>query len=297
MYDVIIIGGGPAGLSAALNFGGGLKRTLIIDAAEPRNRVTEESHGYLTQDGVSPDEFRKNAQKDALKYEGVSLENDRMTNIEKYRGHFIVSTSSDQFTSKQVLLATGLRESGPKIKNFEDFYGTSVFYCPWCDGYELRNRRLAVMVDEVSINHMVMLISNWSSDLVFCTNGERIITEEYKELLERKGFKYNEEAITELTGSNGQVESLIFEDGTVEDIQGMIAKMNWDTNFDFLKNLELKRRDDNGIEVEQFGETSVSGLFVAGETKTNFAGQLINAAADGADVAKFMIIKQLQKEF
>lgn len=116
MYDVIIIGGGPAGLSAALNFGRGLKRTLIIDAAEPRNRVTEESHGYLTQDGVSPDEFRKNAQKDALKYESVSLENDRVTNIEKDGEHFIVSTSSGEYTSKQVLLATGLRERGPQSR-------------------------------------------------------------------------------------------------------------------------------------------------------------------------------------
>ena len=153
------------------------------------------------------------------------------------------------------------------------------------------------MVDEVSINHMVMLISNWISNLVFCTNGEHELTEEQEELLESKGFKYNEAVISEMTGSNGQVESLKFEDGTVENIQGMIAKMNWDTNYDFLKNLELKRRDDKGIEVEQFGETSVPGLFVAGETKTNFAGQLINAAADSADVAKFMIMKQLQEEF
>lgn len=100
-----------------------------------------------------------------------------------------------------------------------------------------------------------------------------------------------------MTGSNDQVESLIFEDGTTENIQGMIAKMNWDTNFDFLRNLELKRRDDNGFEVDKFGETSVAGLFVAGETKTNFAGQLINAAADGADVAKFMMMKQMQEDF
>lgn len=97
MYDVIIIGGGPAGMSAALNFGRGLKRTLIIDAEQPRNRVTEESHGYLTQDGTSPDEFRKHAQKDVLKYEDVSLEHDRVTNIEKHEGHFVVSTSSRHF--------------------------------------------------------------------------------------------------------------------------------------------------------------------------------------------------------
>lgn len=297
MYDVIIIGGGPAGLSAALNFGRGLKRTLIIDAEQPRNRVTEESHGYLTQDGVSPEEFRKLAQRDALKYEGVSLERDRVTNIEKHENHFIVSTSSGQFTSRQVLLAAGLREKGPDIKNFEQFYGTSVFYCPWCDGYELRNRRLAVMVDEVSINHLVMLISNWSSDLLICSNGQDVISEEQKEMLTDKGFKYTEAGISEMTGNNGMMESLIFDDGTVENVQGMIAKMEWDTKFDFLRNLNPERRDDGAFEADQFGETSIPGLFTAGETKTNFAGQLINAAANGADVAKFMMMKRIQEEF
>ncbi|AKG74609.1 NAD(P)/FAD-dependent oxidoreductase [Salinicoccus halodurans] len=297
MYDAIIIGGGPAGLSAALNFGRGLKRTLIIDADQPRNGVTEESHGYLTQDGVSPGEFRKSAQRDALKYEDVSLERDRVTNIEKHEDRFIVSTSSAHFTSRQVLLAAGLREKGPDIKNFEQFYGTSVFYCPWCDGYELRNRRLAVMVDEDSIAHMPMLISNWSKDILICSNGKDIISEENKEILTNKGFKYNETAISEMTGSSGLVESLIFEDGTVENIEGMIVKMEWDTKFDFLENLNLKRGKKGELEVDQFGETSIPGLFTAGETKTNFAGQLINAAANGADVAKFMMMKLIQTDF
>lgn len=297
MYDAIIIGGGPAGLSAALNFGRGLKRTLIIDADQPRNGVTEESHGYLTQDGVSPGEFRKSAQRDALKYEDVSLERDRVTNIEKHEDRFIVSTSSAHFTSRQVLLAAGLREKGPDIKNFEQFYGTSVFYCPWCDGYELRNRRLAVMVDEDSIAHMPMLISNWSKDILICSNGKDIISEENKEILANKGFKYNETAISEMTGSSGLVESLIFEDGTVENIEGMIVKMEWDTKFDFLENLNLKRGKKGELEVDQFGETSIPGLFTAGETKTNFAGQLINAAANGADVAKFMMMKLIQTDF
>jgi|GEM_PF-3803259 Thioredoxin reductase len=95
MYDAIIIGGGPAGLSAALNFGRGLKTALVIDAGEPRNRVTEESHGYLTQDGVSPAEFRKAAEKDALSYDGVSLERDWATNIEKTNEYFTVTTKKN----------------------------------------------------------------------------------------------------------------------------------------------------------------------------------------------------------
>ncbi|WP_020008246.1 NAD(P)/FAD-dependent oxidoreductase [Salinicoccus albus] len=297
MYDAIIIGGGPAGLSAALNFGRGLKRTLIIDAEQPRNSVTEVSGGYLTQDGTSPDEFRSLAQKDVLNYEGVSLAHDRVTDINKSGEYFTVSTASDEFTGRQVLLAAGLREEAPDIKNFEQFYGTSVFYCPWCDGYELKDRRLAVMVDEDAIGHLVMLIANWSSDLLICTNGKNIISEENKEMFESKGFKYNENVISEMTGGDGRVESLVFDDGTIENVEGMIAKMSWDTQFDFLGTLNPKREESGKLEVSQFGETSVPGLFTAGETKTNFSGQLINAAADGADVAKFMMMQLIQEDF
>lgn len=297
MYDVIIIGGGPAGLSAALNFGRGLKTALVIDAGEPRNKVTEESHGYLTQDGVSPTEFRKIAEKDALSYEGISLERDRVTNIEQTDESFTVTTSKGQYNSRQVLLAAGIKEGSPEIKNFEQFYGSSVFYCPWCDGYELRNRKLAVMVDENSINHMPMLISNWSNELIICTNGSSKISEENKVLLESKGFKYNESVITELNGTDGNVESIAFEDGSAEKIEGMIAMMEWDTQFDFLESLDLNRGEKGEIETDQFGATSIPGLFTAGETKTNFAGQLINSAANGADVAKFMIMMLVQQDY
>ncbi|MGO1922978.1 MAG: NAD(P)/FAD-dependent oxidoreductase [Jeotgalicoccus sp.] len=297
MYDVIIIGGGPAGLSAALNFGRGLKTALVIDAGEPRNKVTEESHGYLTQDGVSPAEFRASAEKDALSYEGISLERDYVKNIEKADEVFTVTTEKAEYTSRQVLLAAGIRERSPEIKNFEQLYGKSVFYCPWCDGYELRNRRLAVMVDEDSINHMPMLISNWSSDLLICMNGTGKVSDENKELFESKGFKYNESVITELDGTDGEVETISFEDGTTEKIAGMIAMMEWDTHFEFLENLELKRGEKGEIETDQFGATSISGLFAAGETKNNFASQLINSAANGADVAKFMIMQLIQKNY
>ena len=297
MYDVIIVGGGPAGLSAALNFGRGLTAALVIDNNQPWNKVTTESHGYLTQDGVSPDEFRQSAKADVVKYEDVETVEDRVVNIVKEDGVFKVTTEKTSYESKQVLLATGIREFYPDIKNFEQFYGKSVFYCPWCDGYEMKHRRIAIMVDEMSIDHIVMLLSNWSDDLLICTNGNDVLTEELKALFDSKGYAYKDAVITEMTGQDNQVESLIFEDNTSEEIGGMIASMKWDTDYEFLKNLDVDRDEKGQIITDQFGETSVSGLFVSGETKANFARQLINAAADGGDVAKFMIMKRLQEDF
>ncbi len=297
MYDVIIIGGGPAGLSAALNFGRGLKRTLIIDRGKPRNRVTEMSNGFLTQDGTSPAEFRENAQSDVLKYEHVTLESDRVTDIEKDGEEFIVSTTSDEFKSHHVLLASGLKEKTPDIENFDQFYGTSAFYCPWCDGYEMRNRRLAVMVDEDSMRNLVMLIANWSSDLIICTDGDSFLDDEDKEMLENKGFDYNESVISSMEGSDGLVESLVFADGTRENIEGMFAKMTWDTRFDFLETLDPDREEDGGLRINPLGETSIHGLFAAGETETNVSSHLINAAASGSDIAKVMMKDLINKDF
>lgn len=297
MYDVIIVGGGPAGLSAALNFGRGLATALVIDENQPRNKVTTESHGYLTQDGVTPTEFRQRAQSDLVKYDTVETVDDRVENIKKDGDMFIVTTQKSTYQSRQVLLATGLREFYPDIKNFEQFYGKSVFYCPWCDGYEMRHQRIAIMVDEMSIDHIVMLLSNWSDDLLICTNGKDILTEAHKSLFLSKGYAYKEAVITEMTGQDEQVQQLHFDDHTSENIGGMIAAMKWDTDYDFLKELDIHRDDKGQITTDQFSETSVKGLFVSGETKANFARQLINAAADGGDVAKYMIMKRLQEDF
>lgn len=297
MYDVIVIGGGPAGLSAALTLGRGLASTLVIDENKPRNQVTQKSHGYLTRDGVMPEVFKANAQKDLEKYEDVALVSDRVVNIQQVEDYFEVTTQKDNYQTKQVLLATGLRETYPEIKNFADFYGKSVYYCPWCDGYELRHRKLAVMVDNMSIHHMPMLLSNWTDDLLVCTDGSDILPDELKAKLTEKGFSYNMQAISEMTGEDGQIDGLVFADGTRAEVEGMLAKMTWDTNYDFIQELDLARGNQNEFVTDQFGETSIPGIFVAGEAKRNFASQLINAAADGSDVAKFMVMKKLQANF
>jgi len=297
MYDVIVIGGGPAGLSAALHFGRGLKETLVIDAGEPRNKATEVSNGFLTQDGTSPHEFRENARKDVLKYDNVALTHARVTDIDKDGEDFTVYTESDEYKSRQVLLATGLKEETPDIPNFDEFYGTSAFYCPWCDGYELRGRRLAVMADEDSTRNLVMLISNWSDDLLICTDGKSLLKDENKQMVKDKGFEYNEAPIFRMSGNDSKLESIEFEDGTTEAVEGMFVKMNWDTDFPFLETLDPDREEDGGLRTNPAGETSVKGLFAAGETKTGVSSQLINAAASGADIAKTMMIGLMKEEF
>lgn len=296
-YDVIIIGGGPAGLNAALNFGRGMKQTLVIDANNPRNRVTNESHSYLTQDGVKPTKFKRKAKADVTKYKDVTYLEERVEKVEKIDKGFEVKTQFQTFNARQVLVATGLREQSPDIANFNDFYGQTVFYCPWCDGYEMRNKKLAVIYSGEMMVHMVKLLSNFSQDLVVFTNGEKDILQEDKVLLDKKGINIYTEPIVRLVGNDGQLKGIELNDEQIISVEGAFARMYWDTQFDFLDRLNVIRDEDGKFETDMFGKTSVEGLYVAGETKDNFAGQLLDSAANGGMVAKMMMMQQIEEDF
>ena len=297
MYDVVIIGGGPAGLSSALYFGRGLKRALIIDEDKPRNIVTHETHSYLTQDRVTPQTFRKRAREDALKYEGNTMLNDRVTAIQQHNDGFIVQTPAGQFQSKQVLVASGLIEQLPAIKNIEHYYGQSVFYCPWCDGWEMRDKKLAVINPNELVMHMVMLLSNWTNQLEVFTDGHTSLTKENKKILEDKNIPYHLEKIDEMSGEKGQLQAIRMTNGETVEVEGAFTYVHWNTNYEFLSGLDVERDENSRFVVGQFGETSVKGLYVAGEAKDNFGSQLIAAAANGGEVARFMMTGQIQEAF
>jgi thioredoxin reductase len=138
IVDCAIIGGGPAGLNAALVLGRARRRVLVFDENHPRNAVTQESHGFVTRDGVKPHEFRAMAHQELSKYPSVEMQLVRVTAIRKASDAFAITTEKgDVFSAKTVLLATGLKEILPPIDGLHDYYGKSVFCCPYCDGWEL----------------------------------------------------------------------------------------------------------------------------------------------------------------
>lgn len=295
-YEIIVIGGGPAGLSAALNFGRGMMHTLVIDEDKPRNRVTSESHGYLTQDGISPTEFKQKAKQDIAKYKDVSFLAERVIDIKENDEGFEVFTQGQSFTARQVLLATGLKEQGPDIPGFNDFYGQSIFYCPWCDGYEMRHRKLAVIYSVEMMTHMVKLLSNFSKELIVFTNGESVTAED-KAWLKAKNIDIYTEPIADLSGEKDQLTHIKLANGDKVEVEGAFSQMQWDTHFDFLENLSLERDENEKFEVNAFGETSIKHFYIAGETKDNFAGQIIDAAANGGMVAKMIMMTQISEDF
>ncbi len=171
----------------------------MFDDNQPRNAVTQESHGFLTRDGVKPDEFRTLAHQDISKYPSVEIQHVRVTAIRHADASFEITTEKgDLLSAKTVLLATGLKELLPTIDGLHDYYGKSVFCCPYCDGWELRERPLVVISEGPHTFNLVKVVWNWSHDLLLCTNGHQLLTREQQETLRQKGIQVVEDRITAL---------------------------------------------------------------------------------------------------
>jgi thioredoxin reductase len=149
LFDCAIIGGGPAGLNAALVLGRARRNTILFDNDNPRNAVTQESHGFITRDGIKPKEFREIAHKEIDKYPSVAYAKKDVTSIIKNNQLFeLVTFEKEVYQSKTIIISSGLKDVLPNIENISDYYGKSLFNCPYCDGWELRDKPLVVIIDD-----------------------------------------------------------------------------------------------------------------------------------------------------
>lgn len=300
MLDCIIIGGGPAGLNAALVLGRARRETVLFDNDQARNKVTHESHGFITRDGVTPQEFREAAHNDIGKYPSVKIEKKTIVEVMKENnGFFTVKTEDGQaFASKKILFATGLRERLPHIEGIRDFYGKSLFSCPYCDGWEQRDQPLVLISENAHAVHMAKMIYQWSKDLIICTNGQKVISEEDRILFEQKGILVNEEEISRLSGTEeGQLLKVIFENGTeIKRTGGFVTTELYQGN-QFGTSLGCEVNENGGIIVDALGKTNIAGVFAAGDTSFSGPSQLIIAASEGVRAAAGVNSELTMEEF
>ncbi|RSL30434.1 NAD(P)/FAD-dependent oxidoreductase [Salibacterium salarium] len=281
-WDVVVIGGGPAGLNAALVLGRSLRQTMIIDAGTPRNNVTQSSHGFLTRDGINPRDFREIAVNQLKTYHTITKQKDVVIDVSKQNGSFKIKTQTGAvFLSKKVIVATGQIEEIPEIKGLREVFGTSVFVCPYCDGWERKGEQLAVFGSGENILHFAALISNWSKDLVVFTNGRPMNIKD-KEELNYHHIKVVEGPILECKSKNGKLQSVQVQQQPelFYCTGGFIMGTGKKESFPLPENLGVAKNEHGEYETDGHGETSVAGLYVIGDAKHSFTG-LVCAAGEG----------------
>ncbi|CEG22633.1 Thioredoxin reductase [Planococcus massiliensis] len=283
ILDCAVVGGGPAGLSASLILGRSRRKAILFDDKKPRNSVTDEAHGFLTRDGIDPQELKRIAQHELGRYPSIRIEKQRVKEVKKVNGLFHLTTENgDGFQSRKLILATGMKEILPAVERIEAFYGTSLFSCPYCDGWELKDQPLAVISENQWAFHMAKLVSNWTIDLIVCTNGKAMLTGEERRILNSRGITIRDEKIKSLHGTSGKLEEIEFAGGEKVQRTGGFITPDWQQASSIGQILGCELNDRGGIKVDASKRTTIEGVFACGDSATEGPAQLMIAASEGS---------------
>ena len=297
MYDCAVIGGGPAGLTASLMVGRGRKEVILFDDETPRNAVTQESHNFITRDGIKPAEFREAAHKDVRKYPTISIQKDRVSDIVSSGSSFRIRTEAGEaYDAKRVILATGMKDILPYIKGKHDIYGSSLFPCTFCDGWELKDIPLAFITESEHAFQEVKMVTNWNKDIVVCTNGKENLSAAEKDILAQKQIEVIEDEIAQLHGEDGQLKTIQFKNGRELQREAGFVSYKLKQAAPFAEQLGLEMNDMGGIKTDPYGRTNVKGVYACGDNTTG-PFQLIIAAGEGSKAAIGVISDFVEETF
>jgi thioredoxin reductase len=294
--DVVIVGAGPAGLSAALILGRCRRAVLICDTGRPRNAASRALHGYLTRDGVPPSELLAIGRRELERYDTVELRDVGASDaVCAEDGRFKVTFDDGAVVfSRKLLIATGVCDNLPEIDGIKELYGRSVFHCPYCDGWELRDQPIAIYGKGSRGAGLSLELTAWSRDLVLCTDGPSEIDADDRGRLERNGIAVREERVVALEGREGMLERITFASGPP-----LARKALFFTTGQFQRSalaigLGCEFNEKGTVRTGKYESTHLPGLFVAGDA-SRAVQWVIVAAAEGAEAA-FAINTDLIKE-
>lgn len=296
LWDVVIAGAGPAGLSAALVLGRARRKVLLCDTGTPRSWAAKEMHGFLTRDGVPPAEFRRLAHKELARYPNVEFCVVEVTTATRIvNGHFSVTLHKRRRVhSRKLLIATGVFDHLPKLDGIEQFFGTSAFQCPYCHGWEMRDAPIAVYGKRRRGFEMARAMTAWSNNIVLCTDGAARLSGAEKAHLQRNGIPVIEERIECLEGSRGKLREIVFRGGRRLKRAALFFDTPSSSQSQLAEALGCQFARHGGIKCGQHEATSVPGVFVAGNIIKDV--QLVIVAAAEGTRAAFGINRALTRE-
>lgn len=285
MVDVVIIGGGPAGLNAALVLGRARKSVVVIDEGRPRNRVTRESHGFVTRDGISPSEFRRIAVEQINAYRSVSFITDTAVSATGADGAFQITTvGGEAYRSKKLLFAVGKKDLPIDIDGLQAVYGKSAFVCPYCDGWELRDQPLVSIVKGAGAMHLAKVLSGWTDNNTICTNGPDELTDEQRDELKRHNITLLDSPIQRIESTEGMVQEIKLEDGTSVPCTGIFFAPKLAAGSALPEALGCQMSETGTVITDGFGKTNVPGVYSAGDAASELY-QVVAAASLGSMAA------------
>lgn len=295
MYDVVVVGGGPAGLSAALILGRCSRRVLVCDDGQPRNAASQAMHGFLTRDGLPPAEFLRIAREQLRPYDTVELRQVTAVDARCEAGTFVTTLATGETVhSRKLLIATGVRDNLPDVDGMRELYGRSVFHCPYCDGWEVRNQPLAVYGRDERGYGLALELTAWSRDILLCTDGAAGFDAAQRERLSNNGIGVREERVVRLEGSEGVLERIVFETGDPAPRRALFFTTGQQQRSPLATRLGCELNDKGTVRTGKYETTHLTGLYVAGDA-SRAVQWVVVAAAEGAEAA-FAINTDLIRE-
>jgi thioredoxin reductase len=295
IYDCIIVGGGPAGLNAAVVLGRSLRKVLVFDTGEQRNRSSHGMHNFLTRDGILPTDFIEEAHKEIAKYK-VELKTMKIIKALKNKNDlFEVKDELNKiYLTKKLLIATGLKDTLPDINGINELYGKSVFHCPYCDGWEVAGKKIGVYAKNKNGFDLALALKTWSNTVSLFTDGKRSVKPSQHNILEANQIPVITSPILRLEGNKGQLKKVVFRDGNDQVLDALFFVNGYTQQCNLAETFGCEVSKKVVVLTNKFQQTKVKGLFVAGDADKDMHFVVI-AAAEGAK-AGVVINKELISE-
>lgn len=291
-YDVVIAGGGPAGLAAALQLGRARRRVLLCDAGPRRNAAAEHMYGFVTRDGTPPTDFRRIGRQQLERYGDVEIRDVAIEEIRGENGSFEVRLPTETVKARRILLCTGMIDQMPDLKGFRELWGRSIFQCPYCHGWEVQDRRFGFLAPAAGELEFGLFLRGWTSDVTVLTDGRFDVPPEVRTRLVQAGVRVEERRIARLSG-NGHLESIEFSAGAPLSLDVLFARPV-QRQVAFVQSLGPTLDPGGYVQVDERQQTSIPGIYAAGDLLTPAQGALLAAASGVRAVA--MINRELLTE-
>ena len=293
MFDVVVVGGGPAGLSAALMLGRCRRRVLVLDLGEPRNQRSHALHGYLTRDGIAPADFTALGRTELEPY-GVEFRRTGATGAVLVDDHYRVTLSGGgEERARYLLIASGVVDDLPAIPGFDACYGRSIFHCPYCDGWERRDRPLAAFGRGAQVAGLALGLRTWSPDVVVCTHGSRL-ERRLRDRLERNGISVRTAAVVRIEHAEGAMTQIVFASGEPLPREALFFATGQHPQSSMAIALGCMLNRRGTVQTGALCDTNVPRVYVAGDASRD-AQFVVVAAAEGVKAA-VAINQALQRE-